>query len=276
MIKDIVVNISPSLHDGAGVFALSAATMFDAHVTGVINRYLFEMPGTILGASAAAALVDAQRRDNEKVVIDAVAAFERAAKLAGVSHDCTTPEVSLARAPDQFGKLARTYDLSIVRQPDHDHAGPEELIIEGALFGSGRPVLIVPYVQKAGMKLDHVTVCWDGGRAATRAIADATPFLRKSKSIDILMVQPKEGPPREVAGADMARHMARHGLNVALERLTVPDLKIADAILSYAADRSSDLLVMGGYGHSRLREFILGGVTREILSSMTLPTLMSH
>src|SRR3954454_1702088 len=133
MIKDIVVNISPSLHDGAGVFALSAATMFDAHVTGVINRYLFEMPGTILGASAAAALVDAQRRDNAKVVIDAVAAFERAAKLAGVSHDCTTPEVSLARAPDQFGKLARTYDLSIVRQPDHDHAGPEELIIEGAL-----------------------------------------------------------------------------------------------------------------------------------------------
>ena len=276
MIKDIVVNIPPGVHDGAGVFALSAATVFDAHVSGVIYRYLFEMPGTIMGASAAAAVIATQRRENEKAVADAASAFERAATLAGVAHDHITPEVSLTRAPEQFGKLARTYDLAIVGQPDPDRGGPEELIVEGALFGSGRPVLVVPYTQKDAMKLDHITVCWDGSRAAARAVADATPFLRKSKAIDVLMVQSKEAPAGEVVGADMAQHLARNGLKVTLERLTAPDLKVADAILSYVADRGSDLLVMGGYGHSRLREFILGGVTREILSSMTLPTLMSH
>jgi nucleotide-binding universal stress UspA family protein len=277
MLKDIIVNLSlGNRQDGAADFALSVANTFDAHLAAVAFRYWFELPGTIIGATALAAIAEAQRLETEQGAAQAVARFEQAAKRAGVAIDCRAPETNLAGAVGMFSEFARTYDLTIVRQPDADNPGPEELLAEAALFGAGRPVLVVPYIQKAGLKLGHVTVCWDGSRAAARAIADALPFLRKSKTVELLMVQSKEASRREIAGADMATHLARHGLKVDLERITVPDLKVAEAILSHIADSSTDLLVMGGYGHSRLREFILGGVTREIMQSMTVPTLMSH
>jgi nucleotide-binding universal stress UspA family protein len=102
------------------------------------------------------------------------------------------------------------------------------------------------------------------------------PLLLKGKYVELLMVQSKSGAEDEIPGVDMAQHLARHGLRVELERAIVPHMNIAEAILSHIADRGSDFLVMGGYGHSRMREFILGGVTREILKAMTIPVLMSH
>ena len=191
-------------------------------------------------------------------------------------YETLSPDVTLAGASDEFGRAARVFDLAVVRQPQPDKPGPEELIAEGAMFGAGRPVLIVPYVQRDGLKLDRVTVCWDGGRAASRAVADALPFLRKAKKIEVLIVQKKSAPADELPGALMAQHLARHKLDVELRTMLVPELDVASAILSHIADNSTDLLVMGGYGHSRLREFVLGGVTRNIMSSMTVPTLMSH
>ncbi len=277
MIKDILVNLSVAGgQDATGDFALSVASAFDARVTALAFQYRFEVPGTIIGASALTAVIDAQRRETEKAAGDAIAKFERAAELAGVPSEVRMIETNLSGAAEMFGELARTYDVTIVRQKEPDKPSPEELLAEGALFGAGRPILIVPYIQKAPLKLNHVTVCWDGSRSAARAVGDAIPFLRKSKTIELLMVQPKEGSRREVEGVDMAQHLARHDLKVELARTTVPDVKVAEAILSHIADRSSDLLVMGGYGHSRLRQFILGGVTREMMESMTVPVLMSH
>jgi nucleotide-binding universal stress UspA family protein len=275
--KDLIVNLTlGGPRDVAGDYALSVAAAFEAHVTAVAYRYIFEMPGTIIGPSVAASIIETQRRESEKAAREAVSRFERAAKLASVAVECITADTSLSGAADMFGRRARMFDLAVVRQPDPDKPGPEELVAEGALFGAGRPVLVVPYIQTEGLKLDHVTVCWDGSRTAARAVADAVPFMRKGKVVELLMVQSKSGPANEIPGADMAQHLARLGLRVELERVMVPDLKVAEAILSHVADRSSNLLVMGGYGHSRLREFVLGGVTREILGSMTLPTLMSH
>ena len=140
----------------------------------------------------------------------------------------------------------------------------------------GRPVIFVPYIQKAGLKLDRIMVCWDGSRAATRAIADALPFLKKAKQVEIVMVSTKKPKDDEVAGADLGQHLARHGLTVDVKRITTTDTDVSSTILSYAADSSTDFIVMGGYGHSRLREFILGGVTRGLFASMTVPVLMSH
>ena len=119
-------------------------------------------------------------------------------------------------------------------------------------------------------------MCWDGSRAATRAVADSLPFLEKAKQVEIVLVTAKGFKTDEAPGADLAKHLARHNLEVTLKRITSPDIDIASTILSYAADSNADMLVMGGYGHSRLREFVLGGVTRGILESMTIPTLMSH
>jgi nucleotide-binding universal stress UspA family protein len=119
-------------------------------------------------------------------------------------------------------------------------------------------------------------VCWDGSRAATRAIADSLPFLRKAKKVEIVMVAGKAGKEDEIPGVDLGQHLARHGLEVDVKRITAPDIDVSSTILSYAADSNADMIVMGGYGHSRLREFILGGVTRSILETMTVPALMSH
>ncbi len=165
---------------------------------------------------------------------------------------------------------------SIVGQPDRDKSAPVEVVDEGVLFESGRPVIFVPYIQKAGLKLDRVMVCWDGSRAASRAVADSLPFLEKAKQVEIVIVASKAGKNDEVPGADLGQHLARHGLKVDVKRITSPDIDVPSTILSYAADSSADMIVMGGYGHSRLREFILGGVTRGILETMTVPALMSH
>jgi nucleotide-binding universal stress UspA family protein len=153
---------------------------------------------------------------------------------------------------------------------------PDDLIIESALFDSGRPVIVVPYIQKQGLKLDRVLVGWDGGRNAARAIADALPFLNRAKLIDIVIVTTGRSKSDEVPGADIGHHLARHGVKVEIQKIVAPDVDVPNAILSYAADTSADFLVMGGYGHSRLREFVLGGATRGILTSMTIPVLMSH
>ena len=148
-------------------------------------------------------------------------------------------------------------------------------MIEGALFEFGRPLVVVPYIQKRGLTLERVLACWDGSRTAARAIADAMPFLERAKAVDVVIVA-EERKSDEMTGANMSEHLARHGVAANVKRIAKGDIAIEDALLSYAADSGADFMVMGGYGHSRLREFILGGVTRGILASMTVPVLMSH
>jgi nucleotide-binding universal stress UspA family protein len=137
-------------------------------------------------------------------------------------------------------------------------------------------MIMVPYIQKAPFKIDNVMICWDGSRAAARAVADAIPVLGKSGRIEIVSVTNEPGKQDEIEGADIGRHLARHGLKVDVQRISGGDIDVADALLSHAADSSADFMVMGGYGHSRLREFVLGGVTRLIFESMTVPVLLSH
>ena len=119
-------------------------------------------------------------------------------------------------------------------------------------------------------------VCWDGSRSAARAVADAMPFIVRAKAAEVVIVASEPAKSDEMPGADIAHHLARHGARVEIKPIVTAETDVASTILSHAADASADFLVMGGYGHSRLREFVLGGVTRGILTSMTVPTLMSH
>jgi len=276
MIKDIVVNltIAPS-RDVAGPYAISVAEAFGAHLGAVAFSYEPIIPPTIMGG-VPASFIDEQRAESDKAARDAVALFEEAARRAAISFESRTSGASVAGASDTFGRIARRFDLAIVGQTEPDKVAPEELIVEGALFDSGRPVLVVPYIQKGGLKLDRVMVCWDGGRNAARALADAMPLLHKAKTVDVVIVANDKGKDDELPGADIAQHLARHNLKVDLKRIVATDTDVANTLLSHAADTSVDFIVMGGYGHSRLREFILGGATRGILSSMTVPALMSH
>jgi len=275
MIKDIVVNLGLGAHDPAGDYAVSVADAFKAHLLGVAFVYDPVIPGSVMGGIPAE-FIEAQRAESTKQAQAAIARFEKAAKSAGISVESRVENASSAGAANRLAQLARRFDISIVGQPEHDKPLPEEIIAEGVLFESGRPVIVVPFIQKAGLKLDRVIAGWDGSRAATRAIADAMPFLEKAKQVDVVIVAGDRGKSDEVPGADLGQHLARHGVKVDVKRLTSPDIDVASTILSYAADSSADLLVMGGYGHSRLREFVLGGATRGIMHAMTLPTLMSH
>jgi nucleotide-binding universal stress UspA family protein len=275
MIKDIVVNLGLGQRDPAGDFAVSVAEAFQAHVLGVAFAYEPVIPGSVMGGIPPQ-FIEAQRTESEKNARTATARFEQAAKRAGVSAETRTISTSISGAADHLGRLGRRFDLVVVGQPERDKGMPDEVVDEGVLFESGRPVIFVPYIQKTGLKLDRVMVCWDGSRAATRAVADAMPLLHKAKQVEIVMVASKKGKDDEIPGADLGQHLARHGLKVDVKRITSPDIDVTSTILSYAADSSADMIVMGGYGHSRLREFVLGGATRGLLESMTVPVLMSH
>ena len=275
MIKDIVVNLTvDAATDVAADYAVSVARAFDAHVTGIGFAYDVFVPGTVFG-DVPIELASIERAKNEKVVRTAIAGFEEAVRGSGVSAASHVLSASLADAADTFGDLARRFDLSVVAQAEPDKPA-RSMIIEAALFQSGRPVLVVPYIQREGLELDCVMVCWDGSRSAARAVADALPFLVKAKAVEVVLVSSEAGKSDEIPGADIAHHLARHSLEVELKRIVSTDVNVTNMILSHAADVGCDLLVMGGYGHSRLREFVLGGVTRGILESMTVPTLMSH
>ena len=275
MLKDIIVNLGLGEHDPAGDYAISLADAFEAHLLGVAFSFEPVIPGMVMGGIPPQ-FIDSQRAESDKKARTAVARFEKAAKQAGVSVETRIISSSISGAADQFGQLARRFDLVVVGQPEGDKAAPDEVVDEGVLFESGRPVIFVPFIQKIGVKLDRVMVCWDGSRAATRAVADSIPILQKAKTVEIVLVAAKGFKADEAPGVDLAKHLARHGLQVTLKRITSPEIDIASTILSYAADSNADMIVMGGYGHSRLREFVLGGVTRSILETMTVPALMSH
>jgi len=276
MIKDVVVNLATGASRGfAGEYAVSVAEAFQAHVAAIAFAYDPVLPPALMGGIPAD-FIESQRAQAEEAAGAAVARFEEAARRAGVSAESRVLAASVAGASDLFGRMARRFDLAVVGQAEPDKAAPEELIAETALFESGRPVLLVPYIQKAGLKLGNVLVCWDGSRSAARATADAMPFLTRADSIEVVIVAGERGKGDEIPGADVGQHLARHALKVNVKRIVATETDVASAILSYVADASADLIVMGGYGHSRLREFILGGVTRGILAAMTVPTLMSH
>lgn len=276
MLKDIVVNLSVgTARDVASDYAVSIASTFKTHIVGVAFNYEPILPGAFIDGMAAG-FIDAQRAENEKAANAAIAKFGELTRRAGLSSASRMIEASFGGAAGQFGQLARRFDLSVVGQSEPSRAAAEELLIEAALFESGRPVVVVPYIQRIGLKLGRVLVCWDRSRNAARAIADAMPFLERANSIDLLTISSKDTKRDEPPGADIADHLTRHGLKVEIRRIVSSDIDVASTILSYAADSAADFLVMGGYGHSRLREFVLGGATRGMLTAMTVPTLMSH
>jgi nucleotide-binding universal stress UspA family protein len=275
MIKDIVVNLNVSARESpAGNYAIAVAAAFDAHLTGI--AFLYDPIVPLSGAGHVPAEVIVTQHDYQDAVRAVRERFAAASADAGITAKQLTLSASAVGAGDQFGKIARRFDLAVVGQAEPETNASEGIIVEAALFDSGRPVIIVPYIQKAPLKLDRVMVCWDGSRPAARAIGDAMPLLQRAGSVEIVAVTNERGKQDQIEGADIGAHLARHGLNVEVKRIPLGDIDVADMLLSHAADAEIDFIVMGGYGHSRLRQFVLGGVTRSILRSMTAPVLMSH
>jgi len=205
-------------------------------------------------------------------------AFERAASLRGLSAEWRV--VAEGGAQADAALHARYVDLTILGQLDPDR-GDVELIRprpEQVTLASGRPILVVPYAGQFETVGRRVLIGWNASREATRAVNDAMPLLMAADIVTVLTIDAREGPDAhgELPGADISLHLARHGVTAEIERTVSAGIAPGEVLLSRAADLGADLLVIGAYGHSRVRELLLGGATRSILQSMTLPVLMSH
>src|SRR5260370_6508565 len=206
----------------------------------------------------------------------AISVFEVEAKLAKIAYGTRTLAALPAEAEETMGELARLYDLTVVLQPEPGHSTYDNIIPQGILFNSGGPMLMVPYIHKGPLDARHVGIAWDGSRLAARALRDALPFLTAAEAVTVVTVNEDRNDESEASSDQIVSHLARRGIKARTERLTADRDNVHGTILSIAADTDIGLLAMGGYGHSRLKERILGGVTRGIFESMTVPVLMSH
>lgn len=280
--KNLLLHIDDTKACGKRIdAAVALAARCDAHLTALYCIGEFELPGW---ADMPGHLARERRSREDERAREAQTRFEDKAKRAGVSF-----ETRVARAPtnaiaDEVALHARYADLTVLGQVDPDDI-PEGggHVVEDVVLGCGRPALVIPYIGAVSEGGDtimgrRVMVAWDAGREATRAVNDALPLLQKAEKVDVLAVNPVKSHRRhgENPGADIALHLARHGVNVEVQHMEVHDIEAGDTILSRLADEGSDLLVMGAYAHSRLRELVLGGVTRSVLEHMTVPVLMSH
>lgn len=277
MVKDILLNLEcDESRNSALGYAISMAETLDAHLASVAFAGRALLPGYLMLDLPASILTDILAK-SEKEARSAIVRFEVAAKRNRLSVEPRLITESELRPPDIFSAMARRFDLSVIMQSDDARGANNNVLIEAALFGSGRPVIVVPYIQKDGLKLNRIVCCWDGSRAAARAVNDALPLLKKAQVVELFIAaNEKTRNERENRGLDIGNHLARHGVKVEVTIASAADIGVTDAILSHVADCSASMIVMGGYGHSRLREFVLGGVTRGILSTMTVPVFMSH
>ncbi len=205
------------------------------------------------------------------------AAFRERLRFSGLQGDW---RVASGKVSETVVHQARHADLIILGQvdPDHPPPPPGRQLVEDVLMTSGRPILVVPYIGRLETLGTRILIAWNNSREAARAMNDAIPLLTKATSVTILEVNHigRKSETNDATIADITRHLARHGISAETARTVIGTISTPDALLSYAADISADLLVAGGYGHSRLREFILGGVTHDLLQHMTLPVLLSH
>ena len=253
MIKDILLNLSADVRqETAENYAISVAGAFGAHLAAMTFAYDPVLSAAVMGDALPVDFINAQRALVEEGANAAATKLSEVARRSGISVETQVETTSFGAAADIFGQFARRFDLSIVSQANPDVVGPQNLIIEAALFQSGRPVVVVPYIQKTGLTLDRVLVCWDGGRQAARAIADALPFLHRAKAIEVVTVATEPLKSDDLPDADIARHLARHDLKVDLKRIVRRGIDVADSIVSYAADVSADFIVMG-----RIRPFAI-------------------
>src|SRR5258706_7421237 len=277
MIKDIIVNLEHKIaRDPAREFAITIAETFDTHPAGIAFAHAPDFPGYVM-LEIPSDILAQMIAESEKAALAAIERFEAAGRRSLVSSEHRLIKAIGAAAPVILSILARRFDLSVFMQSGPDGVDNDDMI-ETSLFQSGRPLIVMPHIQRDGLKLDHLVCCWDGSRAAARAINDALPLLVKATTVDLLIVlnEKTNSNTNVIRGAEMAKHLARHDVKVQIETVPAADIDVTNAILSYVAGNSATLIVMGGYGHAKLREVILGGVTRDMLKSMTVPVFMSH
>lgn len=273
----ILLHLNGGERDAANLqYAVALAEEHKAHLVALRTITPFYPTIGAFGDAAVGVIAELQERyrASERAAAEQFRAeAEKAASNAGVPLEWREEEDF---ADDILPVHARYADVTVLGQPERGEIEPTHSaeLPANIVMGSGRPVIAVPYAGSFAKPPRHVLIAWNGAREATRAVHDALPILKRANKVSILSVNPKDG--KHLAGADIAAHLARHGCKAEASRTVATDISVADAILSDASDIGADFLVMGAYGHSRLREWALGGATKDVLNTMTVPVLFSH
>ncbi len=274
-LRDILVHLDES--EGAIRRLDLAAGLARAQGARLVGLYPIEVPMPVAAVPdatgiAVGELYEQLRNDAFARVQPVEQAFRDRMAQAGLATEWRQEE---GNARDILCAHARCADLLVLGQDEPHHGAG---LVEPAIFGTGGPVLVIPYAGRFETLGTRVLVAWNGSREAARAVRDSLPLLIAANQVTVLAVNPEgaEGADQDLPAAGLAAHLARHGVKAVADHALAPGIAPAEAILNAAAETGADLLVMGAYGHSPLREWVMGGATRTLLHSMTLPVLMAH
>lgn len=254
--------------------AVSLASLLGAHIAAVSCEVHVQVPGSFLaGAGNVGAIVASEAHKSRKNAQDLLATFESTAQKSGVAHELVLDRCLSSEVPGVLVEYARLRDLAIVPVPE----SYDQWYAESIIFGSGRPTVVLPEASASReFELNRVLVGWDFSRAAARAISDAIPIMEKAREVCILTVTNEKTISSRRSSSELAKNLSKHGIDVVVEEADAAGRAIGRVFAEQVASRRADLLVMGAYGHSRFREFVLGGATRSILTKPPIPVLLSH
>ncbi len=258
-------------------FASGLAQKHDAHLTAVFMQPepAVTPPQMFARGKGILNVIEAHRAQLERIEADYRALFEDIVRRHGIASEWRSLPYSYLSS--EVGVHAYYADLVVIARPEPagQTAGPPGLA-ESLVLTSGRPIILFPSGGTVS-RVRRILVAWNARREAIRAVADALPGLARAEAVEVLVVDHERHPAHgQEPGADIARHLARHGAQVVVRRLSSGGKDVGRLLLSQAAVFGADLVVMGAYGHSRLSEWMFGGVTRTVLRESDLPVLMSR
>ena len=257
--------------------AADLCDQIDAHLSVLVVALAAPPPVGEYAAMVSDVWLEQRQEDMKELQARTTAVSKFLAEVA-LSSDLSSEYQEIAWADEAIGRRARYADLTVVGPEMLARETLKDKVIEGALFSSGKPLLLVPEGSRPTLKPSRVMIAWDSRIEASRAVRESLEILTRAEEVRIVLVDPAEGESGHGAepGADVATYLARHGAKVTVDRLPSQGKTIASVLRQHAVDTAAELLVMGAYGHSRLRERIFGGVTKSMLDSPPLPILMAR